>query len=228
MTDRRGGDKLEPEFPAQPLLDDFEMEESEKSAAETKTQGRRGLALVNEARIVEPQLRQTVAEMFEFGGVRGKEAAENHRHRGFESGQGCGRRCARIGDGVADLAIGDAFDSGGDESDFAGRQFRHVDLLRRGDADLVHLVLRAGRHQLDPNTRLQHAVLHPHQNDDAQIRIVPAIDQKRLQRRIAVAHRRRQPRHQRLQHIGHALAGLCRNFDGMATHRCRSRPRFRV
>ena len=58
----------------------------------------------------------------------------------------------------------------------------------------------------------QRSVDHPHQHDDAEIGVVPAVDQQRLQRRLGLAAetpgRGRQPVHDRLQHVGHALTGL--------------------
>ncbi len=53
------------------------------------------------------------------------------------------------------------------------------------------------------------------QNDDAEIGVVPAIDQQRLERRVAVAFRRRQAGDDGFQHVGHAQSGLGRNHDGV-------------
>ena len=58
---------------------------------------------------------------------------------------------------------------------------------------------------------LMHAVDHPHQHDDAEIGVVPGVDQQRLQRRRLVALRRRQAVDDRLQHDVDAEAGLGRD-----------------
>ena len=68
---------------------------------------------------------------------------------------------------------------------------------------------------LDALVLLQHAVDNAHQHDDAEIKVVPGIDQQRLQRRGAVALGRRQPGDDRLQHLRHVLAGLGRDHDGV-------------
>ena len=57
--------------------------------------------------------------------------------------------------------------------------------------------------------------LHAHQGDDAEVRVVPAVDQQRLQGRVAVAHGRRQALDHRLQQIVDAEAGLGRHLDGL-------------
>ena len=51
---------------------------------------------------------------------------------------------------------------------------------------------------------LQHAVDHADQDDDAEIRVVPAVDQHRLERRVGVALGRRDALDDRLEHVGDA------------------------
>ena len=74
----------------------------------------------------------------------------------------------------------------------------------RGDAD-----------HADALALLEHAVDHAHQHDHAEIDVVPTVDQQRLERRVAVALGRRQAGDDRLQHLGHVLAGLGGNHDGV-------------
>jgi hypothetical protein len=63
---------------------------------------------------------------------------------------------------------------------------------------------------------LQHAVDDAHQHDDAEIGVVPAVDQHRLERlgRVALA-RRRQLGDDRFQHLLDADAGLGRDQHGL-------------
>ena len=88
-----------------------------------------------------------------------------------------------VGDGVADLGVGHLLDLGGQETDFAGAE--HVDrfLLGREHADALDLIDGVGRHHADLLALLQFAVDDAHQHDDAEIGVVPGIDQQRLQRR---------------------------------------------
>ena len=60
---------------------------------------------------------------------------------------------------------------------------------------------------------LMDAVDHAHEHDDAEIGVVPAVDQQRLEGRRAVALGRRQPRDDRLQHVGDIEPGLGRDQD---------------
>ena len=108
--------------------------------------------------------------------------------------------------------VADVLDAGGDEADLAGPE-RLVDLdrLRREHADPVDLVDRAGAHHPDLLALGQRAVAHSGEDHDAQIRIVPAVDQQRLERRLRLALRRRQARDDRLQHLVDAGAGLGRD-----------------
>ena len=76
---------------------------------------------------------------------------------------------------------------------------------------------RAGAHHADAHALLQDAVDDTHEHDHAEIGIVPGIDQQRLQRRRAVAFRRRQARDDRFEHVRHAEAGLGGDHDGIGS-----------
>ncbi len=87
----------------------------------------------------------------------------------------------------------------------------HVAHLRAEHADALDIVDGVGAHHADPRVLLQHAVEDAHQHDDAEIGIVVAVDQQRLQRRRLVALRRRQALDDRLQHEIDVEAGLGRD-----------------
>ena len=93
----RGGDQVEVELALQPLLDDLEVQEAEEAAAEAEAERGRGLHLVGEAGVVQPELADGGAQLLEVGGVDREQAAEHHRLRRVEAGQrarppGGGRR----------------------------------------------------------------------------------------------------------------------------------------
>ena len=93
----RGGDQVEVELARQPLLDDLQVQEPEKAAAEAEAERGGGLHLVGEARVVQPELADRGAQILEVGGVDREEPAEDHRLRRAEAGQrarrpGGGRR----------------------------------------------------------------------------------------------------------------------------------------
>ena len=93
----RGDDDVEVELALEPLLDDLEVQQAEKAAAEAEAQGRAALRLVLEAGVVEPQLAQAVAQIAVIVGVGRVHAAEHDRLARPEAGQrrrrrACGRR----------------------------------------------------------------------------------------------------------------------------------------
>ena len=141
----------------------------------------------------------------------GKEAAEHHRLRRLEAGQRLGRRAPVVGDRVADAGVGDLLDLGGDVADLAGAELGGLGHLGAEDADAVDLVGRARAHHADAHAPLDRPVDHPHQHDDAEIGVVPGVDQQRLQRRRLVALRRRQAIDDRLQHEIDVEPGLGRD-----------------
>jgi hypothetical protein len=71
----------------------------------------------------------------------------------------------------------------------------------------------ARRHQQDLVARLQRTLHHAHQHDDADVVVEPRVDQQRLQRRIAVALRRRHARDHRFQDVVDPFTGLGTRAD---------------
>ncbi len=106
-------------------------------------------------------------------------------------GKGSAAGILVVGDGVADLGVGNGFDVGEQESDFAGREF----FERRGFGRLIakafHFENLPAGPQADFLVHAQAAVQHAHQNDDAAVRIEPGIENQRAQRRFRISARRR-------------------------------------
>ncbi len=111
-VDHRGccGDQVEIELALEPLLDDFQVQEPEKAAAETKTERCGCFHFERERGIVEPELAHGGAKFFEICGIDREQATEHHRLRRFEAGQGFRRRPLVFGDGVADAGVGHFLD----------------------------------------------------------------------------------------------------------------------
>ena len=146
----RGRDEVEVELALEPLLDDLEMQEAEKAAAKAEAERRRGLHLVGEARVVEPEPAHRGAQILEVGGVDRKEAAEHDRLRRLEAGQRVGASGASlVGDRVADAGVRDLLDLGGDVADLARPELGDLRHLRPEHADAVDLVSRVRAHHAD-------------------------------------------------------------------------------
>ena len=163
--------------------------------------------------IVQPEFGEAFAQFLEIVRVGRIEAAPHHGNRGLEPGQRLGRRVAVLGDRVAHIAIGDRFDRGGYIADLAGSEIIDRDQLRAEDAGLFDSVHRAGRHHPDLLSPPEPPILDPHQDDHAEILVVPAIHQQGLERRVGVAFRRGQARDEGFQHSLDIEAGLGADFD---------------
>ena len=142
-----------------------------------------------------------------------KKPAENDRLRRFKAVQSGRAGFFVFGHRIPDTGIGDFFNRRGKIADFTGGQRVHRVALRAKHADLIDRMGRAGRHHANFHAFFQRAVNHPHQHHHAQIRVIPAIDQHRFQRRFHIAFGRRQLRHNRFQHIANAEAGFGGNID---------------
>ena len=80
--------------------------------------------------------------------------------------------------------------------------------LGREHAELLDLVVLRGGHEADLHARLQRAVEHAHDDDHAAIRVVPGVEDQRLERRVGIALRRRHARDHRLEDLADAAALL--------------------
>ena len=213
MTRGRGRDQVDVEFALEPLADDLEMQEPEKAAAEAEAERGRGLHLVGEARIVEAELADRLAQILELARIDREQAAEHHRLRRLEAWQRFRRRLLLVGHGIADAGVGDLPDRGGEEADLARpERIPHL-LLGAEDTDAVDLVGAAGQHQPDALAFAERAVDDAHEHDDAEIGVVPAVDEQRLQRLRRVALGRGQPVHDRFEHVRDAEPGLGRDLE---------------
>src|SRR5690606_15983955 len=92
-----------------------------------------------------------------------------------------------VGDGVADPCLADVLDLRGDEADFAGAEFGEVLDLGAEGADAVHQVRGAASHELDLLALFDRAVDDADQDDDAEIGVVPGVDQHGFEGRVALA-----------------------------------------
>ena len=205
---RRGGDEVEIVLAGQALLDDLEVEEAEEAAAEAEAEGGAGLHLEAEGGVVEAELVEAVAELLEVGGVDREQAAEDDRLDELEAGEGLRRGLAGIGDGVADAGLGDFLDLRGDEADLAGAELRELLDLGAEAADAVDEVGGAGGHELDLLALAAGAVDDADEDDDAEIGVVPAVDEHGLQGGAGVALGGRDVGDDGVEHLLDADAGL--------------------
>ena len=169
------------------------------------------LHLVGEAGVVEAQPPHRGAQILELRRVDREQAAEHHRLRRLEARQRRRGAPPRPGDGVADAGVRHLLDLRRDVADLARPEAVGVLHLGPEDADAVDLVIGVRAHHGDLGAGLERAVDDPHQHDDAEIGVVPAVDEERLQGRRGVALRGRQAMDDRLEHGLDVEPGLCRD-----------------
>src|SRR3546814_5245354 len=175
-----------------------------------RSEAERGRCLHLEAErgVVEAELVHALAQLLEVVGVDGKEAAEHHRLRFLEAGQGGGRGSFRIGDRIADGRLRHLLDLRGDEADFTrAKRVKRLDLGSEA-TDAIDQMDSARLHELDLLALLQRAVDHADKDDDTEIGVVPAIDEHRLERRVKIALGRRNAVDDGFQYFVDADAGL--------------------
>ena len=152
------------------------MQQAQKAAAVAEAQRRRRFGFKRERGIVQLQLAQGFLQVGVLIAVYGVKAAEDDGQSLAVARQRLGRTMLGQGQRVADPAVADSLDAGGDVADFAGHQLRHGLHARREDADPGDIKGLPGRHCPDLRARRNLAVADTHISHDAQIGIKVAVE----------------------------------------------------
>src|SRR5215472_4654136 len=212
---RRGDDEGEVELALQPLLHDFQVEHAQKAAAKAVAEGERGLWLVVEGGVVEAELLQSVAQALVVRVLDGIKASEDHGLGVAVARAGRRGRAEHVGDRLAHLGVGHPLDGGGEETDLARAELFHLAHVGSEDADLLHLVRLAVRHEEDALARPHAAVDEADVDHHSLVRVVEGIEDERLERRVGIAGGGGNPRHDGLENLGHARAVLGGDGKGL-------------
>ena len=180
----RGRDQVLIELALEPLLDDFHVEQAQESAAKPETQRGRCFRFEEERGVVQAQLLERLTQLGVLRALHRIEPGEDHRLQFLETRERRGRRPGGFGDGVADLRVGHVLDVRHHEAGFADAERIDGHGLRPEHAELFDLEVLAGLHQADLHARPHLAVDDAREDDDAAIRVVPGIENQRLQRRV--------------------------------------------
>ena len=147
---RRRGDQVEVELALEALLDDLHVEQAEEAAAEPEPEGDRALRLVGEARVVEVELLERLAQERV---VLAADRVDARRTRG--SSPAGSRAAARVAGRATVVTVSPTWASrtllrpGRDVADLAGHELLDRHELRPEDAELERLGLGARCHQPD-------------------------------------------------------------------------------
>ncbi len=200
----RGGNQLEIVFTLQALLHDLHVQHAEKPAAKPESQGRRGLRLEVQCRIIESQLLQGFAKRLVIFRTDRKQAGKDPRLYLLEAGQRRLARPASCRQSVANRGAVNVLYARDDITDFAGPECLAIEHFRREHPDPVGRVRGAGGHHGNLGALRQAAVHDPHQRDDADVIVEPGIDNQCLQGLFRFALRRRYSCDDLVQKFGHA------------------------
>ena len=130
-----GGDEIEIELALETLLNDLHVKQTEEAAAETEAECDGAFGLEEKRGIVEAKFFEGFAQLRVRVGIDGVEPGEDHGLDFFEAGQSFEGGMGVVGDGVADLGVGDVLDVGDDEADFSGDELVDFDGLGGEDAE---------------------------------------------------------------------------------------------
>src|SRR6266436_6430473 len=210
---RSRDDQREVELALEPLLDDFEVEHSQKAAAEAVAERQRRLRLEAEGGVVQAQLLERVAQSLV---VRVLDRVETGEHHGLGvpvARAGLGRRVQDVGDRLAHLRVRHALDGSREEADLPCAQLVHRAHVGSEHPHLLDLVRLAVRHEEHAHPRAHAPVDQPDVDHDPLVRVVVRVEDERLERRLRVPRGRRNPADDGLEHFRHSGAVLGRDRE---------------
>ena len=210
------GHQIQIVFPLQPLLDDLQMEQSQKPAAEAKAQRHRGFRLVKQRCVVELELLQRIPQITVLGAVSRIHAAVHHGINLLVARQRLRTGTLIVRHRIAHPGISHILDAGRDVAHHSGGQLFTGDHLPRAKVAYFHHFLHsAGGHHADLRPPADSPFHHAAGNDDSFIGIVYRIENQGLQGRLRIPRRGRDLPHDLFQHRFHVLPGFCRNQRGV-------------
>ena len=184
------------------------MQQPEEAAAEPEAQRGRGLRLVHQRGVVEPQLVQRVAQQREVGPVDRVQPGVDHGLGVPVPGQRIPGRVGGVGHRVADPGLPDVLHAGDQVADLAHPEAGRGLRLGRDHAHLEQFVHLAGEHHPDPLPGADVAVDDADVGDHAAVGVVHRVEDQRAGRGGRVADRGGHLAHDHVEQVGHALAGL--------------------
>ena len=153
-------------------------------------------------RVVQVELLERLAEQRVVLAGDRVDPGEDEALRRLVAGERCGRRPGHRRHRVADLGVADALQPGRDVADLSGGELLHGNELRPEHAELQRLGGRAGAHQPDLVVLAERALGQADVDDHALVGVVVAVEDQALDGLRRVALRRRDPRDDRLEHLG--------------------------
>ena len=184
---RRRRDQVERELALQPLLDDLHVQHPEEPAAKAEPERDRALRLEREARVVEVQLVERLAQQRVVLTAHRVDAREDEALGLLVAGEWLARRACLRRQGVADLRLANVLESGRDVADLAGDELLDRHELRPEDTELQGLGEGAAGHQLDGLAGAEGASGQTDVGDHALVGVVVAVEDEALHRRGRIA-----------------------------------------
>ena len=200
-------------FPFQTFLHNFQMQQAQKAAAETKAKRNRGFRLKEQRGVIQLEFFQRITQVGIFCAIRRENAAVNHRINLFIAGKGFLRRPCRLRHRIAYAGICHIFNTCRKIANHAGGKFlRGQETPGTENADLHNVKFLPCGHHFDLAAFPDTAVKYTHQYNNTAVLVINGIKNQGFQRCVRVARRRRNICNNALQNILNIYAVFCGNF----------------
>ena len=207
---RNGCDKVKIIFPVESLLNNLKVEQTEKSASESKSESTRGFGFIRKRCVIKLQLFKSVTKNLIIGAVGRIKSAVNHGIYLTVAGQSLSGRIIGSGNRIADMCIAYGLNGSGDIAYLTGRKF--ICFFHIGGshiADLYNSKLGTGGHNFHSVPGFDFALFYSDINYNATITVINRIKYKRLKRLVIVTYGRLNSLYYILKHFFYILACFC-------------------
>ncbi len=209
---RSGCNQIQIIFPLQPFLDNFQMQQPQKTAAVTKPQSDGGFGLKLKGGVVKLQFFQRIPQIRIFRPVGRIHAAVHHGIHFFISGKRFVAGSLIIGNGIPHCRILYVFDGCGDIAYHSrGKLFAGNKLSGSEITDFNDFRNSTGSHHADRRSLFNRSLHNPAENNYAFIRIIQGIKNQSLQGVVRAASGSRYLIYNLFQHILDSHAVLSGN-----------------
>ena len=208
-----GGDHIHVELTVETLLDDFHVEQTQKTTTETEAQRYGTLRRKGQGGIVELKLLQRSTQVLVICRIDGIDTGKHHRLHLLEALNGSCTGVGHMGNRVTYLHLLRVLDTTDDIAHIPRPQFFAWNHVHLQHTDLVGIIFHACVEELHVVTGMNHSVDDFEVGNDASERIEHRVENQGLQWSVLISFRMRNPFYYSIEDLLDALTGLSGSTD---------------
>ena len=190
------------------------MEQPQKAAAEPVSKRNGRIFFVGEACVIELEFIKGIAQLLVVVGIYRIHGGKHHGLNRFEPCTRFRTGAICISERVADLHIGDGFNTRNNIADFSCTERIPLHKVKNKNARLLYTVFRIAVHKANGHAGRYRPLKHPQVDNNPAVCVIVAVKDERLQGGFCGTRRRREVLHNGFKQCIDILSCFCRNRNG--------------